>query len=112
MARRDISSELETDDISTSLATDLSISGGDESEFDDKRRDRKQYPGRITKQLIERKQLLHDVQLLKIELSQKTLLIDNLKAEHMNKVEDLEEKLLNAQHQQKILRVRRLFLYC
>lgn len=106
MARRDISSELDTEDISTSLATDLSISGGDESEFDDKRKDRKPYPGRITKQLIERKQLLHDVQLLKIEVSQKTLLIDNLKAEHMNQVEDLEENLSETHHQQKLLRVR------
>ncbi|PIK46344.1 putative progesterone-induced-blocking factor 1 isoform X1 [Apostichopus japonicus] len=106
MARRDISSELDTEDISTSLATDLSISGGDESEFDDKRKDRKPYPGRITKQLIERKQLLHDVQLLKIEVSQKTLLIDNLKAEHMNQVEDLEENLSETRHQQKLLRAK------
>ncbi|KAJ8028167.1 Progesterone-induced-blocking factor 1 [Holothuria leucospilota] len=105
MARRDISSELDTEDISTSLATDLSISGGDESEFGD-RKGRKSHSGRITKQLIERKQLLHDVELLKIEVSQKTLLIDNLKVEHMNRVEDLEEKLNDAHHQQKLLRAK------
>lgn len=40
----------------------------------------------VTGQLIERKELLHSIQLLKIELSQKNLIIDNMKADHMSKV--------------------------
>ena len=109
MEHQDISStmsELETGDFSTSLATDLSISAEDESEAD-KRRDRRgqKQPSKITKQLIERKQMIHDLQLLKIELSQKTLIIDNLKAEHISKVEELEERLSDSSHQKQILQV-------
>ena len=51
---------------------------------------------------VERKQLLHDLQLLRIELSQKSLIIDNLKADHMNKVEELEEKLHDALHKKQV----------
>ncbi|XP_038055854.1 progesterone-induced-blocking factor 1-like [Patiria miniata] len=111
MEPRDISStmsELETGDISTSLATDLSISAEDESETD-RRRDRKSFhqkQSKITKQLIERKQMIHDLQLLKIELSQKALIIDNLKAEQVSKVEELEERLADSQHQKQILQAK------
>ena len=45
---------------------------------------------------IEMKQLQHDLQLLQIELSQKSLVIDNLKNEHMNQLDDIEEKLHDA----------------
>nr|CAB3264851.1 progesterone-induced-blocking factor 1-like [Phallusia mammillata] len=54
----------------------------------------------------ERKQLMHDLQLLKIELSQKSLIIDNLKAQHMSKTEELEEKLHDALHKKQILQAR------
>jgi len=50
----------------------------------------------------EKKQLLHDLQLLKIELSQKSLVIDNLKAQHMSKIEELEEKLHDALHKKQV----------
>ncbi|XP_022091596.1 progesterone-induced-blocking factor 1-like [Acanthaster planci] len=115
METRDISStlsELETGDISTSLATDLSISVEDESESDRRRNrhDRKGFhqkqQSKITKQLIERKQMIHDLQLLKIELSQKNLIIDNLKAEQVSKVEELEERLADAAHQKQILQAK------
>jgi len=55
---------------------------------------------------VERKQLLHDIQLLRIELSQKSLIIDNLKADHMNKVEELEEKLHDALHKKQMYHAR------
>ena len=45
---------------------------------------------------IKMKQLQHDLQLLQIELSQKSLVIDNLKNEHMNQLDDIEEKLHDA----------------
>ena len=110
-------SELDTDvtaDISTSLATDLSLSAGEET---DENRQRKLHqserrpPGKITRQLIERKQLLHDLQLAKIDLSQKSLMIDNLKAEHLSTVEELEERLATATHTKQILQVFRLFSF-
>merc|ERR1719285_1507207 len=41
----------------------------------------------VTKELIEKKQLEHDVQLLKIELSQKSLLLENTKADFMGKLD-------------------------
>ncbi|XP_033646351.1 progesterone-induced-blocking factor 1-like [Asterias rubens] len=109
MEHEDISSmmsELETGDISTSLATDLSISAEDESETE-RRKDRrgihKQRQVKVTKQLIERKQMMHDLQLMKIELSQKNLIIDNLKTENAGKVEELEERLADISHQKHIL---------
>ncbi|XP_077984263.1 progesterone-induced-blocking factor 1-like [Glandiceps talaboti] len=101
MARRDLSmtfSELSSEDISTSIATDdLSA---DDSDLDHKK------SAKITKQLIERKQHLHDLQLLKIELSQKNLSIDNLKVEHNSKVEELEEKLADEFREKQLLRAK------
>merc|ERR1712142_346871 len=60
----------------------------------------------VTKELIEKKQLEHDVQLLKIELSQKSLLLENTKADFMGKLDDLEEKLSDAQHQKEVLQAK------
>ncbi|XP_033118364.1 progesterone-induced-blocking factor 1-like [Anneissia japonica] len=116
MARRKISgdySEPDTEDISTSLASDLTNSldlslSKEASDFEEVR-PKKRSAGaskKVTKQLIERKQLLHDVQLLKIELSQKNQIITNLKAEHMSKLEELEEKLNDALHRKNILQAK------
>ena len=58
---------------------------------------------RNLKGVVERKQLLHDIQLLRIELSQKSLIIDNLKAQHMSKVEELDEKLNDALHKKQVI---------
>lgn len=71
--------DLESEDISleTTVPTTEDVSSSDEQ------RDGSQ---KVTRQLIERKELLHNVQLLKIELSQKNLIIDNMKADHMSKV--------------------------
>ncbi|NWX87547.1 PIBF1 factor, partial [Nothoprocta ornata] len=92
-----ISSSLESEDISleTTVPTD-EVSSSEEREGAVK----------ITKQLIERKELLHNLQLLKIELSQKNLMIDNLKVEHLTKIEELEEKLNDAIHQKQLLSLR------
>lgn len=68
---------------------------------------KKQISGnKITRQLLQRKQLSHDVQMLKIELSQKHLLIENMKAEAMQREEELEERLSDAMHQKQLLQVR------
>ncbi|XP_058885653.1 progesterone-induced-blocking factor 1-like [Acipenser ruthenus] len=92
-----ISSSLESEDFSleTTVPTE-DISSSEEHEGNKK----------VTRQLIERKKLLHNVQLLEIELSQKTLSIDNLKVEYLTKIEELEEKLNNALHQKQLLALR------
>ncbi|XP_057703771.1 progesterone-induced-blocking factor 1 isoform X2 [Corythoichthys intestinalis] len=58
------------------------------------------------RQLIERKELMQNIQLLKIELSQKDLTIDNIKADYMSKLEELEERLNDALHQKQVLALR------
>ena len=100
-----IMQELDTDEISleTTVPTDLSVSADDTDVDLQHGFDRKK---RISKQLLERKQLLHDLQVLKIELSQKSLLLDNPKADSIQKIEELEEKLTDALHQRQILQAR------
>ena len=95
--------DMETDDISleTTVPTDLSYSPEETS--GEIHTDKKK---KISKQLLERKQLLHDLQLCKIELSQKSMLIDSLNADHIQKVEELEEKLNEALHQKQLLHAR------
>ncbi|XP_075119234.1 progesterone-induced-blocking factor 1-like [Leptodactylus fuscus] len=98
MSRKiNISSSLESEDISleTTVPTD-DISSSEERNGSPK----------ITRQLIERKELLHNLQLLKIELSQKNLMIDNLKGEYLTKIEELEEKLNDTVHQKQLLTLR------
>nr|DBA33044.1 TPA: hypothetical protein GDO54_000779 [Pyxicephalus adspersus] len=92
-----ISSSLESDDLSleTTVPTD-EVSSSEERNGSSK----------VTRQLIERKELLHNLQLLKIELSQKNLMIDNLKGEYLTKIEELEEKLNDAVHQKQILTLK------
>ncbi|MCI4393898.1 hypothetical protein PGIGA_G00162430 [Pangasianodon gigas] len=95
--RVNISSSLESEEISleTTVPTE-DISSSDE----------KSSTHKVTKQVLERKELLHNIQLLKIELSQKNLIIDNLKVEHLTKMEELEEQLNDALHQKQILALR------
>ncbi|KAJ8349960.1 hypothetical protein SKAU_G00250900 [Synaphobranchus kaupii] len=92
-----ISSSLESEDFSleTTVPTE-DISSSDERDGAQK----------ITRQLIERKELLHNLQLLKIELSQKNLIIDNLKVDHLTKIEELEERLNDTLHQKQLLALR------
>uniref|UniRef100_A0A8D2ALM6 Progesterone immunomodulatory binding factor 1 n=1 Tax=Sciurus vulgaris TaxID=55149 RepID=A0A8D2ALM6_SCIVU len=97
LKKMNISSSLESEDISleTTIPTD-DISSSEEREGKVK----------ITRQLIERKELLHNIQLLKIELSQKNMMIDNLKVDYLTKIEELEEKLNDALHQKQLLSLR------
>ncbi|NXF09064.1 PIBF1 factor, partial [Smithornis capensis] len=97
MKKVNISSSLESEDpsLESTMPTD-DVSSSEEKEGAVK----------ITKQLIERKELLHNLQLLKIELSQKNLMIDNLKVEYLTKIEELEEKLNDAIHQKQLLSLR------
>lgn len=109
MAARDLSKtfdEFESDELSleTSVPTDLTLSP--ERETDRFAQDRKDRRSKITRQLIERKQLLHDIQLLRIEVSQKNLTLENIKAESLQRVEELEERLNDALHQKQILTAR------
>ena len=60
----------------------------------------------VTCDLLYKKQLLHDIQKLKIELSQKNLMIDTLKAEHLNQLDDLEEKLADAIHGKQMVQAK------
>lgn len=106
MASKDLSKtfeDVESDDpsLETSVPTDLTMSP-DYSEREGGRNKKRH----ITKQLIERKQLAHDMQLLKIELSQKNMTIESLKVEHLQRVEELEEKLHDVTHQKQILQAR------
>ncbi|XP_071187077.1 progesterone-induced-blocking factor 1 isoform X2 [Salvelinus alpinus] len=61
---------------------------------------------KVTRQLIERKELLHNLQLLKIEMSQKNLIIDNMKVDHLTKTDELEERLNVALYQKQVLALR------
>ncbi len=108
-AKKDLSrllSELDLDadelSLETTVPTDLSVSA-DDTDVDLQGYDKKK---KISKQLLERKQLQHDLQVVKIELSQKSLLLDNLKADSIQKIEELEEKLTDALHQKQILQAR------
>uniref|UniRef100_A0A3B4V170 Progesterone immunomodulatory binding factor 1 n=1 Tax=Seriola dumerili TaxID=41447 RepID=A0A3B4V170_SERDU len=91
--------DLESEDISleTTVPTTEDVSSSDEQRGGSQK---------VTRQLIERKELLHNVQLLKIELSQKNLIIDNMKADHMSKIEELEERLNDAIHQKQVFALR------
>ena len=105
MAKRDLSKtfqDMESEDLSleTTVPTDLSLTLSpdelsDHTHNHSRRRTHNKY-------LLERKQLAHDLQVVKIELSQKSLMIDNLKADHMQKVDDLEETQTKLESQLKI----------
>ena len=60
----------------------------------------------ITREDIEKRQLHHSIQLLKLELSQKSLLVEALKNEQSTEVEELQERLSDAQHENKLLKLR------
>ena len=53
----------------------------------------------VTREELKKRELLHTIELLKLELSQKNLLIDTLKQEHETTVLELEEKLNDVHHE-------------
>lgn len=95
-----ISSSLEE---SEELSLETTVPTEDISSSDERDRTGTQ---KVTRQLIERKELLHNLQLLKIEMSQKNLIIDNMKVDHLTKTEELEERLNVALHQKQVLALR------
>ena len=59
-----------------------------------------------TKELILKKQLLHDIQKLKIDLSQKDLMMSTMKADLLNRVSDLEDKLSDTVHAKQLMQAK------
>lgn len=57
----------------------------------------------VTKDMINKKQLQHDLELARIELNQKNLMIDSMKAEYLSKIDELEEKASDAIHQKQLM---------
>ena len=55
---------------------------------------------------LEKCQLLHNIQLLKLELSQKQLLIDTFRNEQASEMVELKEVLADAEHEKKLLSLR------
>ncbi|XP_047127127.1 progesterone-induced-blocking factor 1 isoform X1 [Hydra vulgaris] len=86
---------------SSSLLTDITSTLS--STFTETDHEKSQH---VTKELLVKKQLLHDIQKLKIELSQKSLLVDTLKAEHLNRIDDLEDQLSDAVHTKQLLHAK------
>lgn len=101
------------DDVSvaSSVPTDLSISEVSDLKFDQHpkklslkaKKQQQREKEKIARQLLEKKQLEHDLQLVKIELNQKEYLLENAKTEYQMRLEDLEEKLQECRHQKQIL---------
>ncbi len=60
----------------------------------------------ITREELEKRQLLHSQQLLKLELSQKSLVIDTLRNEQAAQLEEIREKLTDALHEKRLLQMR------
>ncbi|XP_037127224.1 progesterone-induced-blocking factor 1 isoform X2 [Syngnathus acus] len=91
--------DMESEDVSLETTVPTAEDGSSSDEM---------RPGsqKLIRQLIERKELLQNVQLLKIELSQKKLTLDNLKTDYMSRVEELEERLNDALHQKQVLALR------
>ncbi len=60
----------------------------------------------ITREELEKRQLLHSLQLLKLELSQKNLMIDTLRHEGATQLEEVQERLTDALHEKRLLQVQ------
>jgi hypothetical protein len=60
----------------------------------------------LMKNIIESKKLQHSIQLLKIELNQRDLLIQNQKIHYEEKCEDLQEKLADMTYQRQLLQTK------
>lgn len=60
----------------------------------------------ITREELEKRQLLHSLQLLKLELSQKNLVIDTLRNEQATQLEEVQEKLTDSLHENRLLKLR------
>jgi len=54
---------------------------------------------------VDRRQLLRDVQHLRVELSQKNLKLETIEADAQRKISELEQKLGETLHQRQLLQV-------
>lgn len=90
-------------DLSISEISDLKLEKSKKSAGLKSRKQQQKEKDRIARQLLEKKQLEHDLQLVKIELNQKEYLLENVRTEHKMRVEELEEKVREYKHQKKIL---------
>ncbi len=55
---------------------------------------------------LERRQLTHTIQLLKLELSQKQLLLETIRSECGGQLEEMKEQLADTQHQKRLASLR------
>uniref|UniRef100_A0A8C4NMH6 Progesterone immunomodulatory binding factor 1 n=1 Tax=Eptatretus burgeri TaxID=7764 RepID=A0A8C4NMH6_EPTBU len=92
--------ESEEPSLETTVPTDEPVSSCDEVHAE------RNGDGLSGRRLLERKQLQHDLQLCRYELSRRDLVIDNMKAENITKVDELEERLNDALHQKRILQTQ------
>ncbi|CAD5116145.1 DgyrCDS5068 [Dimorphilus gyrociliatus] len=92
------SSGLDSDDLSleTTVPTDLSLSPDISHPSKSK----------VGRSQLEKKQLQHDLQVTKIELSQKCMLIDSIKSEYTQRIDDLQEQLADVTHAKQVLALR------
>ncbi len=51
---------------------------------------------------LERKQFTHTIQLLKLELSQKQLLLETVRSEYGGQLEEMREELADTEHQKRL----------
>lgn len=55
---------------------------------------------------LERRQLTHTIQLLKLEVSQKQLLLETVRGETGGQLEELREQLADTQHEKKLFSLK------
>ena len=61
---------------------------------------------------LEQRQLVHTIQLLKLELSQKQLLLDTDRNEHASQLEELQEQVADTRHEKKLAELRLQSVAC
>ena len=57
----------------------------------------------MTRIELERRQLLHTIQLLKLEINQKNMILDTVKTDSNSQIEELQETLMNVQCEKNLL---------
>lgn len=109
----DLQHQLDDVSVASSIPTDISISEISDMRLDQvqivkktslkSKKQQQKERDRIARQLLEKKQLEHDLQLVKIELNQKEYLLENVRTDYKVKLEEMEEKLHQCRHQKQIL---------
>ena len=60
----------------------------------------------VTREELDKRQLMHSIRLLKLEIAQKNLVVDNLKAENASRIDELRETLAETTHEKQILQLK------